>query len=565
MKISVAIIVKNEEDVIRRCLDCVKFADQIVVVDTGSTDMTKEIISKEYPKVELYDSNKFNKATHFSDFEFGTAKNEAIDKCINPWIIWWDADDFMDDKSIGKINDIAKDSSLDVVYDFKVVFGGSEFYHSRMLPRGKGVRFDENHSCHEFLTGTKGIRRFKRDDIRIQHLPGKKGGLPSVERNIKIMEKDYYEKGRKDSRTLFYLANSYREDKQYELAIRFYEEYLTKSKFREERMFSRYYKARCHFLLNERKKAIGEALQALVEDDRFAEPYCLLGDMHYSFEEYEKAKAWYMLAKILKSPPKDSILFVMPRLYGEYPKKKIKECDAAHSRKLLPESNEVVKKKKSAKEKVVGIEVFTSPDGQLRSALAISSFVRNFPNVKVKPIATKGKLISSIFDKIDNVCIGEEEVAGTLKIEVPLNLGEKSSVEWMARSLGFIPKGLSSSHAMSNGKKDSKKVLLVTEMEDGKEWPSFKWELLAERLEGYGYDVKYYSDFILEEKDLNYGLIIGQSNIAPSLAQLINTNAIIMQPDMESVNNYSYDGQVNIVQKIDKITVNDILQQVENF
>ena len=54
MRISVCLIVKNEEDVIGRCLESVKgFADEIIVVDTGSGDKTKEFVSKFTDK--LYD------------------------------------------------------------------------------------------------------------------------------------------------------------------------------------------------------------------------------------------------------------------------------------------------------------------------------------------------------------------------------------------------------------------------------------------------------------------------------------------------------------------------------
>ena len=44
IRISLCMIVKNEEDVIGRCLECVKdIVDEIIIVDTGSTDSTIEI------------------------------------------------------------------------------------------------------------------------------------------------------------------------------------------------------------------------------------------------------------------------------------------------------------------------------------------------------------------------------------------------------------------------------------------------------------------------------------------------------------------------------------------
>jgi glycosyltransferase involved in cell wall biosynthesis len=58
-------IVKNEESNIRRCLDSIQWCDDIVIVDTGSTDKTMDIIRKDYPKVRLqefpWEGNYFSK------------------------------------------------------------------------------------------------------------------------------------------------------------------------------------------------------------------------------------------------------------------------------------------------------------------------------------------------------------------------------------------------------------------------------------------------------------------------------------------------------------------------
>ena len=50
--LSLCMIVKNEEETLGRCLSCAKqFADEIIIVDTGSSDKTKEIASKYTEKI----------------------------------------------------------------------------------------------------------------------------------------------------------------------------------------------------------------------------------------------------------------------------------------------------------------------------------------------------------------------------------------------------------------------------------------------------------------------------------------------------------------------------------
>lgn len=83
-KISLSMIVKNEEKYIGRCLESVKdLCDEIVIVDTGSTDRTKEIC-KQYTNL-VYDY-KWND-------DFAAARNFALSKCTGNWILRLDGDE----------------------------------------------------------------------------------------------------------------------------------------------------------------------------------------------------------------------------------------------------------------------------------------------------------------------------------------------------------------------------------------------------------------------------------------------------------------------------------------
>jgi glycosyltransferase involved in cell wall biosynthesis len=82
VSLSVAIITKNEEANIRRTLESVKWADEIVVVDSGSTDRTCDIAREYGAKVFVEEWKGFAKQ-----------KNSAIDKCTGDWILSLDADE----------------------------------------------------------------------------------------------------------------------------------------------------------------------------------------------------------------------------------------------------------------------------------------------------------------------------------------------------------------------------------------------------------------------------------------------------------------------------------------
>ena len=88
VSISVCMIVKNEEAVLARCLDSLQgIADEIVIVDTGSTDGTKEIAARY--------TNKIYDFTWVHDFS--AARNFAFSKAACDYIYTADADEVLEE------------------------------------------------------------------------------------------------------------------------------------------------------------------------------------------------------------------------------------------------------------------------------------------------------------------------------------------------------------------------------------------------------------------------------------------------------------------------------------
>ena len=91
--LSISIITKNEENNIDRCINSIKnIADEIVIVDTGSTDKTIEKAKRLGAKVYSYKWNN----------NFSEAKNCALAKCTKDWILVLDADEAIE-KGYGDI------------------------------------------------------------------------------------------------------------------------------------------------------------------------------------------------------------------------------------------------------------------------------------------------------------------------------------------------------------------------------------------------------------------------------------------------------------------------------
>lgn len=128
VEISLCMIVKNEEKVLARCLDSiVDLMDEIIIVDTGSTDATKEIAARYTDKI--YDFAWIQ--------DFSAARNFAFSKATKDYIYTADADEVLDAENHSRFADL-KQVLLPEIEMVQMKYGNQ-------LSHGTAYNFDEEY------------------------------------------------------------------------------------------------------------------------------------------------------------------------------------------------------------------------------------------------------------------------------------------------------------------------------------------------------------------------------------------------------------------------------------
>ena len=110
--ISVCMIIKNEERSLDQCLNSIKdIADEIIIVDTGSTDKSIEI------------AESFNARIYHFDWidDFSAARNESIKYANYNWIFLIDADEVLDINSKNEILSLDKNHKHPSLLQVRIV------------------------------------------------------------------------------------------------------------------------------------------------------------------------------------------------------------------------------------------------------------------------------------------------------------------------------------------------------------------------------------------------------------------------------------------------------------
>ena len=105
--ISLCMITKNEEAFLEQCLNSVKdIVDEIIIVDTGSTDKTREICKNfDFQKIKIFDFKWVD--------DFSAARNESIRHAAKDWVLVLDADETLDEEGKKAIKELIQDKEND--------------------------------------------------------------------------------------------------------------------------------------------------------------------------------------------------------------------------------------------------------------------------------------------------------------------------------------------------------------------------------------------------------------------------------------------------------------------
>ena len=298
MKLSVAMIVKNESAMLKDCLESVKDADEIVVVDTGSEDNTVDIAKSYTDKV-------------FTDYKwedhFAKARNHAISKCTGDWILSIDADDRLAPGGIQKIRDMIAKHPMEYSFgiEFREQTGCSRHTIPYLYRRCKEVFFKG--AAHNYLSipSTKNVDTY----ITYGYSPAHK---KDPNRTLRILTKAVNE-DRTKPREMYYLAREYRYRNDWITALYWTNEYLKIATWNQEKADAYLMKAHSLWHLQRGEEARSACLEAIKINTNFKEALLLMAHMTGPINR----EKWLFMAELADN---SNVLFVRdkPEKTAEY-------------------------------------------------------------------------------------------------------------------------------------------------------------------------------------------------------------------------------------------------------
>jgi glycosyltransferase involved in cell wall biosynthesis len=301
-------IVKNEEQSLDACLSTVcDIADEINIVDTGSTDKTVEIARKYTDRVFFFDWIN----------DFAAARNFSFSKATMDYILWLDADDVIYPEDREKLKQLKEtlDKKTDMVYmDYRYKKDGFgniiiNQKRERLIKRGIGSKWYGK--IHETIPVTG---RTLVTDIGIDHEHNKPE--VSVKRNLQILE-SIIDTPEETMGELYYYVKTLYNQKEYDKVLPYLERFVAQNKKYRLPAMDAYQALHYTYLI---KNDFEKAYLVLVDNDsllnNYSEYYCALGNFTATLlKDYALAVEYYKKALTATGADESG---VQTYTYGKY-------------------------------------------------------------------------------------------------------------------------------------------------------------------------------------------------------------------------------------------------------
>ncbi|HZG17703.1 MAG TPA: glycosyltransferase family 2 protein [Candidatus Bathyarchaeia archaeon] len=356
VSISLCMIVKNEEEVLARCLDTIKdIVDEINIVDTGSTDKTVEIAKQYTDRVFFFPWTG----------DFAAARNKSFEFATKEYILYLDADDVILEADRVKLKNLKEtlDPSVDSVsmyYDAGTDEFGNvtlRYRRNRLVKRSRNYKWKGE--AHQYLEVYGNIIN---SDISITH----KKIRHSVGRNLNIYQKKLERGDVFGPRDYFYYGNELRENGHYEKAIESYKKNISMQEgWVDDKIHACLFMGDCYRFLGDHANELSAVLKSFEFGKPRVEAICRIGYHFHRKRDWKSAAFWYELATNFPEDP-EQWSFSYPAYRTWYPHLQLCVCyynlgdfEKAYyhneeARKYRPEDERVLHNKRLLEPKVQG-------------------------------------------------------------------------------------------------------------------------------------------------------------------------------------------------------------------
>ena len=330
--ISLCMIVKNEEAVLERCLNSVSdLVDEIVIVDTGSEDRTRDIARAFTQK--LYE-------LPWND-DFAAARNASFEKAEMEYCMWLDADDVILEKDRQRFREMKEKLSGKediVMLPYHTAFDEEGrpifiYYRERLIKNSGKFRWEGE--IHEAVTPSGTILY---GEACVTHKKTKRG---DPQRNLRILEKKKRSGQILSPRQKFYYGQELYFNERYEEAAAALEAFMKEAGgWIENKLEACKTLAACYRKQGREDQEAEALMKSLLLDVPRAEICCQIGEHFFNKGKYAQAAFWYETARTREMNVRTGG-FVQTECYGYLPNIQLAVCyDRMGMYRLASDCNE---------------------------------------------------------------------------------------------------------------------------------------------------------------------------------------------------------------------------------